>query len=561
MYVLIEEEAYPLDLLESIFDDASFYHLNKSSEGIIKTVGYYYSDTKRTLVYMLPKVFMRDDGKTVFQLDKMDLANIHYSESFTFDSRYQWVRQLAIYFYNSLKEFKRRHLQTTLVSKSSHTLLNSNIPQHEYSYLDLVLTFVNFYQKNKNTILYRHIQSISKTSRRTSWDKTVRKQTPIINSSNQPIYDRYLNKKKVVNFQEELTVYFFSILNRLNEEHGLNIKIDRSYTIVRGSAFEFLKSNGLNKLRKIKYRYFSDVYKKMYRLCELYFTNNDLGAKSYKNHEFITVDNYNIIFEDMIDKLFSDPIHEGLNIERENRLSLRDLKNHPDGKIIDHIYADKSLIDDSNIFYIGDSKYYKASGKADKGSQFKQFTYAKNVIQFHIDILNEESELSHKLRYRDEVTEGYNITPNFFIYAYIDDYSNFEDSLLEPRADKPIKSSHFPDRLFDRDTLFIHEYQINFLYVLKSYTVSNNRTLSNFREKSKEQFREKFLSFFNDPKSSGFIVIEEVFDSLEHLKNYVDENFKHLNGKCISVGNRLLVAKPYNDDLKKIKEREVYRFR
>lgn len=548
MYVLIEEEAYPLDLLENIFDDASFYNINNSFEGVIKTVGYYYSDTRGTLVYMLPKVFMRDDGKTVFELSKIDLANLHYDDSFTFDSKYQWVRQLAIYFYNSLKEFKRRRFQSKLFNKSSHTFLNSNIPQNEYSYLDLLLTFVNFYQKNKNTILYRHIQSISKNSRKTSWDKTVRKQTPLINASNQPIYDRYLNKKKVVNYQEELTIYFFSILNRFNEEHGLNIKIDRSYTVVRGSAFELLKRNGLSKLRKIKYRYFSDVYKKMYRLCELYFTNNDLGAKSHKNHEFITVDNYNIVFEDMIDKLFSDPIFEVDN-ERKNGLSLRDLKNHPDGKIIDHIYADKSLIDDSNIFYIGDSKYYKVSGKADKSSQFKQFTYAKNVIQFHIDILNEETELSRNLRYRDEITEGYNITPNFFIYGYIDDYGNFEDSLLEPKADKPIKSSHFPDRLFDRDTLFIHEYKINFLYVLKSYTASNSSDLKKFRLESRSQFREKFLKFFNDPYSSGFLIKEKDFNSLEDLKEYVDANFRSLNGRCISITNKkknkLLIAEPY----------------
>ena len=146
MYVLIEEEAYPLDLLENIFDDASFYNINNSFEGVIKTVGYYYSDTRGTLVYMLPKVFMRDDGKTVFGLSKIDLANMHYNDSFTFDSKYQWVRQLAIYFYNSLKEFKRRHFQSKLFNKSSHTFLNSNIPQNEYSYLDLLLTFVNFYQ-------------------------------------------------------------------------------------------------------------------------------------------------------------------------------------------------------------------------------------------------------------------------------------------------------------------------------------------------------------------------------------------------------------------------------
>lgn len=545
MKILIEGEAYPLLLLEEILEDASFY-TQDNSKGTITTVGYYYSSEKKSLVYMLPKVFMRENGNTVFDIDVLELADIDSDVTFKHDEKHQWVRQLLVYFYNSLKEFKRRHNESILLHKSDQTLLNSNTPEQEYTYLDLLLTFVNFYKKNKNPILYRHIQSVSKTAKRTNWPKTIRKQQPLINSAGQPIYHQFLNKNKAVNSQEELLVYFFSILEHFNQEHGLSITIDKSYNLIQGKAFEMLKHNGLRKLRKIKYRYFSDIYKKMYRLCELYFTKNDLGSKASKSQEFITIDNYNIVFEDMVDKLFSDPIESIANVKNRDKLSLKDLKNHPDGKMIDHIYSDKSLIDNSNIFYIGDSKYYKSSNRADKRSQFKQFTYAKNVIQFHIDILNQKSELSRELRYRDEITEGYNISPNFFIYAYINDYRIFEESFLESKGDTPVKSAHFPDRLFDRDTLFIHEYKINFLYVLKAYTASNEHSLRKFREDSKKQFRDKFVNFFNDPSKSGFLVFKEVFESQSELVHYVDSDFKNLNGKCISVGNTLLIAKTYD---------------
>lgn len=545
MKILIEGEAYPLLLLEEILEDASFY-TQDNSKGTITTVGYYYSSEKKSLVYMLPKVFMRENGNTVFDIDVLELADIDSDVTFKHDEKHQWVRQLLVYFYNSLKEFKRRHNESILLHKSDQTLLNSNTPEQEYTYLDLLLTFVNFYKKNKNPILYRHIQSVSKTAKRTNWPKTIRKQQPLINSAGQPVYHQFLNKNKAVNSQEELLVYFFSILEHFNQEHGLSITIDKSYNLIQGKAFEMLKHNGLRKLRKIKYRYFSDIYKKMYRLCELYFTKNDLGSKASKSQEFITIDNYNIVFEDMVDKLFSDPIESIANIKNRDKLSLKDLKNHPDGKMIDHIYSDKSLIDNSNIFYIGDSKYYKSSNRADKRSQFKQFTYAKNVIQFHIDILNQKSELSRELRYRDEITEGYNISPNFFIYAYINDYRIFEESFLESKGDTPVKSAHFPERLFDRDTLFIHEYKINFLYVLKAYTASNEHSLKKFREDSKKQFRDKFVNFFNDRSKSGFLVFKEVFESQSELVHYVDSDFKNLNGKCISVGNTLLIAKTYD---------------
>jgi hypothetical protein len=544
MKILIEGESYPLLLLEEILEDASFY-TQSNSKGTITTVGYYYSSEKKSLVYMLPKVFMRENGNTVFDINVQELANIDSNETLKHDDKFQWIRQLLVYFYNSLKEFRSRHNDSTLLHKSDQTLLNSNIAEQVYTYLDLLLTFVNFYKKNKNPILYRHIQSTSKTAKRTNWPKTIRKQLPLINSAGQPIYHQFLNKSKAVNRQEELLVYFFSILEHFNQEHSLNITIDKSYDLIQGKAFEALKKNGLNKLKKIRYRYFSDVYKKMYRLCELYFTKNDLGSKSTLSQEFITIANYNIVFEDMVDKLFSDLITDNISLENREGLSLKKLKNHPDGKIIDHIYSDKSLIDNSNIFYIGDSKYYKSVNNAGQSSKFKQFTYAKNVIQFNIDVLNKKSKLPNGLRYRDDITEGYNISPNFFIYGYIDNYRIFEDPLLAVKGSQPTKSAHFPERLFDRDTLFIHEYKLNFLYVLKSYTSSNESSIQEFRSKTKKRFREQFIQFFNSPSDSEFFVIREEFEDQTKLKSYVDANFKRLNGRCISVDNTLLIAKPF----------------
>lgn len=557
MKILIEGESYPLHILEEILEDASFY-TQDNSKGTVTTVGYYYSSENKSLVYMLPKVFMRENGNTVFDINVLELVNIDSNGTFKHDDKYQWVRQLLVYFYNSLNEFKRRHNESILLHRSDQTLLNSNIAEQEYTYLDLLLTFVNFYKKNKNPILYRHIQSISKTARRTNWPKTIRKQLPLINSAGQPVYHQFLNKNKAVNRQEELLVYFFSILEHFNQEHSLNIAIDKSYSLIQGKAFETLKNSGLSKLKKIKYRYFSDIYKKMYRLCELYLTKNDLGSKSSISQEFITIDNYNIVFEDMVDKLFSDLITDNISIENKEGLSIKKLKNHPDGKIIDHIYSDKSLIDNSNIFYIGDSKYYKSVNSAGQSSKFKQFTYAKNVIQFHIDVLNQKSKLPNGLRYRDDITEGYNISPNFFIYGYIDNYRVFEEPLLEMKGNRPTKSAHFPERLFDRDTLFIHEYKLNFLYVLKSYTSNNELSIQEFRNKTKEQFREKFIQFFNSPTDSEFFVIKEEFEDQSSLKSYVDANFKNLNGRCISVDNTLLTAKPFTSITEEDKSKQYF---
>lgn len=547
MKILIEGENYPIEILNQVFDDPKFYTQN-GILGKITSVGYYHSYENKELVYMLPKVFMQDSEKTVFNISKEALFDFKNYESFKHKEEYNWIRQLLILFYKSLTEYQRRIKDTSIVDSSFTYEMNSNLGDLEYSYLDLLLSFVNFYKKNKNTILYKHIEYQSNQAKKPKWEKTIRKSLPILDAKKQPIYIEINNKKKVINQEEELLVYFFSILNKFNEDHQLYLKIDSSYQLIKGHKFEQLQENGLSKLRKIKHRYFSDVLRKMYLLCELYFAKTDKGSSKKKQEEFIAVRNYNIVFEDMIDKLFSDKLDETKEVDS---VSLDELKYNEDGKIIDHIFDHKSLIDTSDIFYIGDSKYYKSGSEAGKLSKYKQFTYAKNVIQFNIDLWNDKEKVyKENIRYRDEITEGYNITPNFFIYGYIKDVQDFDEHHLIPKSDLPIKSFHFEDRLFDRDTLFVHQYEINFLYVLKAYSTFSGTKIDEFRKDSKDKFRDQFLDFFNDENKSKFSIYEKEMIK-ESAKELVESNFKLLNGKCFFTNDKKLLIARYIDDKEK----------
>jgi len=546
MKILIEGEEYKIDDLELILDDPKFY-TQKGTTATISSVGYYHSFEKQELVYMLPKVFMKDNRHTIFGLTKDELFNFETNESFKHEEEYKWIRQLLIYFYNSLKEYKRRYYDNLITEASQSLELNTNLGNNEYTYLDLLLSFVNYYKKNKTTVLFKHINFKSNQVKNAKWEKTIRKSLPLFNS-NTPIYTEIKNKKKAVNSEEELITYFFSILNHFNTEHELYSKIDFSYSLIKGDAFEKLQNTGLSKLRKIKHRYFSDSLKNMYRLCEFYFLQTDKSSLKKKREEFISVRNYNIIFEDMVDKLFSDKLDDKKEMNHE-KISLDDLKYNNDGKIIDHIYEDQSLIDTSNIFYIGDSKYYKSDSEAGKTSKYKQFTYAKNVIQFNIDFLNDGKQYKENIRYRDKITEGYDITPNFFIYGFIDDINNFDEPKLILKKEKTIKSFHFEDRLFDRDTLFVHQYKINFLYVLQAYSAFNERRIKEFRKKAKVNFRNQFIDFFNNSDKSEFKIHHKIMDK-DSAEKLVSENFKLLNGKCFYTLDGKLLISEFKDDSK-----------
>lgn len=541
MIILIEGEYYNVDDLQNIFEDINFYTPH-GSKGKIKSVGYYHSFEKNSLVLMLPKVFMKDDGeKTIFDLSPLEVFS-QKNDSFKHAPQYNWVRQLSLYFYNSLKEFKNRFPESILINYSDTFELRNRSSNKEYSYLDILLSLINFYGKNKNVISFSHIQSVSNNVKKTKWEKTIRKSLPVKISGGKYFYTELVNINKKIDQGEELIIYFLSIINHLNEQHSLNIGIEKYYPIIKGQKFQILQKNGLGKLRKIKYKYYNDLYKNMYRLCELYFSLYDTADIKKRKQDYIVTNTYNIIFEDMIDKLFSDKLNE---IKANDEITLNDLKKNEDGKKIDHIFDYESLIDTSNIFYIGDSKYYKSNRIADGLSRYKQFTYAKNIIQFNINLLNEDKSYSPDIRYRDNLTEGYNITPNFFIYGHINDPEDYNLNELIPLGE-PYKSNHFDYRLFDRDTLYVHQYKINFLFVLKAYTSYTSINFEDFRENVKKLFRKHFVNYFRNDSENGYTFYEI---RLSDYETFVNDNFRLLNGKSyITKENKLIIAKHKNDN-------------
>lgn len=541
MYILIEGQYYEKEDLQRIFEDMNFYSLH-GSKGKIKAVGYYHSYEMNSLALMLPKVFMTDGENTIFGISPQELL-ISQNESVKQKAEYRWIRQLSMYFYNSLKEFKNRFPESVLINYSDAYELRGKSPSFEYSYLDILLSIINFYRKNSNLISFNHIQAVSGNIKKARWEKTIMKNTPVVTCDGTFFYPEVINSSKMRNNEEELIVYFLSIVNHLSREHSLHIHIEKYYPLITGHKFTSLQRNGLVKLRKIKYRYFSDFYKNMYRLCEMYFSLYDRGDIKRRKQDFLVTGSYNVVFEDMIDKLFSAELKE---VRGRDEISLQDLKKNDDGKRIDHIFDYRSLIDTSDIFYIGDSKYYQSSRTADSLSRYKQFTYAKNIIQYNINLLNDNASYAPNIRYRDNLTEGYNITPNFFIYGYIENADNYGLNELVPIGE-PYVAKHFEHRLFDRDTLFVHQYKINFLFVLKSYTSFTGVNIYDFRKEVRELFRKHFVQFFNRQTENGFTFYRLV--NPDRYNELVKENFKLLNGKSyITLENEMLVAKHYSDD-------------
>lgn len=553
MVILVEGEDYKVSDLENIID-SRFYKQNGGT-AIVDYVGYFYSFKNKEVVYILPKVFIDKHKKVLFEFDKMDLLKSDFEESIQNKVKLGEFKYLLILFYKSLIEYKNRNQSTNLLSKDEAITLNSNIGESEYSYLDIILNIVNFHKKNKSTILFIEKQHKSQQHRKTSWQKTINKTTPILDKDNRPIYMTSHNKKKYIDNAETLLTIFYSVLNYIKQKYKFNVKIDNIYTIYTGKSYDKLMLKAPKILKKIKYKYFSDTLLKIYKLMELYFNQNKYANQSKKTSEFLMVNNYHIIFEDMIDKLFSDKLDNS---------DLKKLKNQQDGKEVDHLFEYNSLLSENEtIFYVGDSKYYKTGNKIEEKSIYKQFTYAKNIIQFNINLLNKGNSLSDNIRYRDQITEGYNISPNFFIQGEVYSDMHYDKHCLALNGDvekNPNFMCHFNDRLFDRDSLFVHYYNINFLFVLKSYTIFNSLQKSSFRQECKKLFKTSMINYL----SKEFRFFEKEFNDYDELESFVTSNFRTYNGRMYRTKDeplKLKFAISFNniDDIDKFSDFQKYK--
>lgn len=515
MILLFEEYHYPKQLLKEVLGGyAHLYTELKNGKAKVQYVGYFFSKEKGDSVFILPKVFIDDQHKAFGKYLPEDITSINANDDGAVkrlieDGDHNVIFELSVWIHRAITQFVSRNIDTDIVDDAviqNPTDVNGEKSQ---TMLDIILQLLDFHKKHRHLFIYVSIINASGNNK-IHWAKTISKTQPIIKDKT-PYYVEFRNKNKVVNLDEELVVLFYSTLEYLCDTYNFRVKSDVQYELLPSQKIRDLieTKRGTRQLKKIRRKYFTDEFVKLWRLLYTFFDMAE-NIKSHKYHEDrLLVKNFNIVFEDMIDYLIGSKT-EGIPDE---------LKNQADGKIVDHIYKAKSLIDDNDIYYVGDSKYYAAWNEVGANSIYKQFTYAKNIVQFNINLLH-HWEPQHKskdkhLPYRDSLTEGYNITPNFFIRGVVDSQNISYDENIKEQSDMLRFNKHFYNRLFDRDTLILKEYNINFLYVLSTYAIhidSESRThrlRTLFRNDLIESL-DKTYTFYKVKQKAGGISLEDL---------------------------------------------------
>ena len=521
MKILIEEYRYNASLVRKYLHDIDELDV---VEGLISVsyVGYYYNNSHdvNDCVFILPKVLIDGNNKVFGKYTPEEIIDLDKSDKLTKDER-NFIYEFAVWIYRAITVFKNSQKDTSIVRHKQVVKVGKGKKRLSNTYLDILLSLIQFNKENQDFFMFI-LKNIHSGFNKINWSRTISRSSVVV-QNNEPIYINPVNKKRQINFDEELLVIYFSILNYISDKFGFAISINCNYDLIKGKRFEhYLEKFGVVRLHQIKYKYFSDKALQLWELCYAFFEQSHQVKVNSSLNEYLLVKNFNIVFEAIIDELVGDK-------QLPDRLN----KKQEDGKIVDHLFMWDSLTTadaSKKVYYIGDSKYYKIGNEVGKESVAKQYTYARNVIQWNLNLFLDSEEQPNKDDYklRDEVTEGYNIIPNFFISARMDEKLSYVDTI--DRTDRKKKQHfqrHFNNRLFDRDTLLITHYDVNFLFVVSLYARNNASQKQTWKTKVRNLFRKEIQQILADKYDFYAMTAKPGIDG----QQFLSENFKDVIGK------------------------------
>lgn len=533
MKLLIEEYQYNakdvVDVLEGLFtlQDVD----NKIS---VSYVGYYYnpSEKVRDCVFVLPKVLIDEHGLVFGKYDPAKLIHLDRDEVKLEPHEKKFLYEFAVWIHRAIVVYNTANENNGIVLRREIESDGNGAKKKSNTLLDVILALIRFNKENRSFFTFI-LKNIHSGFNKINWGKTISSTAAVVQGE-EPIYLNPVNKKRHVNFDEELIVIFFSILNYVAERFGFRTEIPFGFKLITGNQFErYINGFGTRRLRQIKYKYYSDIAVRLWDLCYAFFDKTYQIKMSTSQSEYLLVKSFHIVFEAIIEELIGDnDVPAGL-------------KEQEDGKLVDHFYTYKGLIsnreEENDVYYIGDSKYYKIGSDPKNEAVYKQYTYARNVIQWNLNLFLDEKNRDNEenryrtIRLRDDITEGYNVIPNFFVSANINPTTLSYDDKTEEHKKQPPVSRHFNNRLYDRDTLILSHYDVNFLYVLSLYARNNAGAKEAYKGSVREKFRKSIQKILNEHFTFYAMEAHQGVDSVKYLK----EHFKDVVGKVFS---------PYQND-------------
>lgn len=213
MRILIEEYPYEVADVKDILHGMDAL-VNVEGRVSIHYVGYYYNTLLKDCVFILPKVLLKGKPGKELAFGKYmpeDIVNLEEQNPLNSEER-NFLYKFAVWIYRAIVVYKNdKRNDTDIVYHSKIAHVGNGKRRLSNTYLDILLSLIQFNRENQSFFFFI-VKNLHSGLNKINWTRTIATQTALVQNG-QPIYLNPVNKKRQINFDEELLVIFFSILN------------------------------------------------------------------------------------------------------------------------------------------------------------------------------------------------------------------------------------------------------------------------------------------------------------------------------------------------------------
>lgn len=288
MRILIEEHQYQAEQIRDVLHGIDAMQ-DIDGNVSINYVGYYYNTQLNDCVFILPKVLLEDtpEGERVFgKYAPETIVNLNQNNPLSQQEK-DFIYEFSVWIYRTIEVYNNT-TRNGIVYHQKIACLGKSNRQINNTFLDILLALIDFNKHNQDFIFFI-LKNIHSGYNRIHWSKTIATTRAII-SKNSPVYTHPVNRKKQINFDEELLIIFYSILNYISERYGFANHINCNFQLITGYRFKtYLDGLGKTRLLQIKYKYFSDKALHLWQLCYDFFDNAKRMNIQQERKEYLLV--------------------------------------------------------------------------------------------------------------------------------------------------------------------------------------------------------------------------------------------------------------------------------
>ena len=226
MYIVFEEHQYKSHLVEKILKD--IYVLQDVDKKVsVQYVGYFYNPHLHDCVFILPKVLLTDSKEkdeygnrreilTGVQLPSGETVSPEQvltpkdQEKLSKEYR-KFIYEFSVWIYRALSVFYKTNPNTKVILYKHLPQAGRGVRRRANTYLDIVLSLIDFNKENRDFVLFT-IKNLHRGNNKINWTRTISHTQAFVQDA-EVVYTNPVNKKRIVNYEEELFVIFYSILN------------------------------------------------------------------------------------------------------------------------------------------------------------------------------------------------------------------------------------------------------------------------------------------------------------------------------------------------------------